>query len=265
MILRKLMMMVVILLACFVLYFSIPSSWFGFGTKSVEVTRDMELIDLDVSGVSTKMVTEERDNVEAKLDGKGQLQVRESGRAIEIEYKRSWFQSFPFFKGPELTIYIPEDYDRDIDIEVGSGNLTYEGKSKEQPILLNQLSLDLSSGNVHMANIQVKNGTFDIHSGNVGVSHYQGKFEAEVSSGNLKVQMDELTDSIEMNVHSGHAVVDLPNDADFTLDGSVNSGSITNSFSLKNKEENKRAISGVHGSGKYNVELSVSSGKIAIK
>lgn len=259
------MMLVVILLACFVLYFSIPSSWFSFGKKSVEVARNTELIELDVSGVSTKIVTEERDNVEAKLDGKGQLQVRESGRTIEIEYKRSWFQFLPFFSGPVLTIYIPEGYDRNIDIEVGSGNLTYEGKSKERPILLNKLSLEVSSGNVKIANVRTKNGTFDIHSGNVGVTHYQGKFAADVSSGNLKVQMDELTDSIEMEVHSGHAVIDLPNEADFTLDGSVNSGSITNSFPLKNKQENKRAISGVHGSGKYNVELSVSSGKIEVK
>ena len=259
------MMFVVILLAGFVLYFSIPSSWFGFGTQTAEVTRDTELIQLDVSGISTKIVTEERDDVEAKLDGKGKLQVSQSGNMIEVEYKRSWFQSFSFFSGPKLTVYVPEDYNRAMEIEIGSGNLNYEGKSKDQPIELNKLTLEVNSGNVKLGNIHTKKGIFEIHSGNVSVDHFQGKLAADISSGNIHVQLDELTDSMEVGVSSGHATIDLPDDADFTLEGSVNSGSITNSFPLKNKQENKQAISGVHGSGKYSVGLSVSSGKIDIQ
>lgn len=259
---KKILIIVVILVGAFLLFTSIPS-WFSFGKQTAEVTNAINEIEIDVSGISTTMITEKRDDVEAELDGKGTVSVKQSGDSIEVEYKRKWFQSFSFFKRPKLTIYLPEDYDRDLAIEMGSGSLNYNGQSNK-PIQINNLELDVSSGNVNMDSLTAHSGVFDISSGNVNVKRYKGKLEADVSSGKINIQMDELTDSVAVDVSSGYVELDLPNKADFTLDGKVSSGAISSNFVLKNKEENKQVLKGVHGTGEYQVDLSVSSGKIEV-
>jgi lia operon protein LiaG len=260
--LNKILIMVVILVGAFLLFLTVPS-WLSSGKETVKMTNETDLIEIDVSGISTTIIPEKRDDVEAKLDGKGNVSVDQRGSRIEIEYKRNWLHSFSFFKRPKLTIYLPEDYDRDLAIEIGSGNLNYKGQSNK-PIQINNLELDVSSGSVNMDSITAHSGVFNISSGNVNVKHYTGRLEADVSSGKINIQMDELTDSIAVDVSSGYVELDLPNKADFILDGKVSSGSISSNFVLKNKEENKQVLKGVHGTGEHQVDLSVSSGKIEV-
>ncbi|MCQ6274842.1 DUF4097 family beta strand repeat protein [Bacillus sp. V3B] len=143
-------------------------------------------------------------------------------------------------------------------------NVNYKGQSKNQPVQLNNLSVDVSSGNVNLDWITAKSGLFDISSGNVNLKHYKGQLEADVSSGNINIQLDQLTDSVKVDVSSGHVQLDLPDNADFTLDGKVSSGSISSNFVLKNKEENKQVMKGVHGTGEHQLDLSVSSGKVEV-
>jgi len=176
-----------------------------------------------------------------------------------VEYKRKWYQAFGFFKRPKLTVYLPDDYQQDLAIEVGSGNVN----SKD--LHLNNLLLDVNSGNVNLDSITTQTGVLDVSSGNIDLKHYTGQLEADVSSGNLSIQMDELTDSVKVDVSSGHVELDLPSDANFTLNGEVNSGSISNRFALENQQENKHELKGIHGSGEHHLDLSVSSGKIEVK
>ena len=67
--------------------------------------------------------------------------------------------------------------------------------------------------------------------------------------------MDELSDDVKVEVSSGHVELDLPDKADFTLDGNVRSGIISSSFSLKNKQESKQILKGMHGTGEHYVNL----------
>src|SRR3954454_7152637 len=196
-------MIMVVLVGVFLLIFTFSSGG-TFGKQKLEVTNNIDVIEIDVSGISTTIIPEKRDDVEAKLDGKGKVSVKRSGDSIEIEYKRKWFNQFSFFKRPKLTIYLPEDYHRDLAIEIGSGNLNYKGQSKNQPVQLNNFSVDVSSGNVNMDSIIANSGVFDISSGNINVKHYMGPLEADVSSGNINIQMDQLTDSVVVDVSSGH-------------------------------------------------------------
>lgn len=260
---KKIIITMVIFVGAFLLFLTVPS-WLPFGKQTAEVTNNTDVIEIDVSGISTTIIPKKRDDVEAKLDGKGKVSVDQRGNSIEIEYKRKWFNSFFFSKRPKLTIYLPEDYHRDLDIEIGSGNLTYSSQSKNQPIQINELSVDVSSGNVNMDSITSKSGSFDISSGNINVKHYAGPLEADVSSGNINIQMDQLTDSVVVYVSSGHVQLDLPDKANFALDGQVSGGSISSQFTLENKQESKQTIKGVHGTGEHHLDLSVSSGKIEV-
>lgn len=259
---QKILIFVVILAGAFILLLTIPSL-LPFGKeKEVEVTNQIELIEFDISGISTVIIPENRNNVAAELDGKGDVELREDGDSITIEYKRNWYQQFSLFRNPKLTVYIPEDYNRNIDLEVGSGNIDFKGQSNFQ---LNHLSMDVGSGNITIDSLKTKNSVMDVHSGNVDLKHHTGKVEADVSSGNLSVQMDELTDSVTLDVSSGHVNLDIPEDANFTLEGEVNSGFISNQFQLKDKVQDKSQLSGVYGTGEHAIRMDVSSGVIEIK
>ena len=259
---QKILIFVVILAGAFILLLTIPSLLpFGKQTEA-EVTEQIDLIELDVSGISTIIIPEDRSNIVAELDGKGQVEVKQNGDTITIEYSRNWSQQFSFFSSPKLFVYIPEDYNRDIDLEVGSGNIDFKGNSKFQ---INHLSMDVGSGNITMNSLSTKKSVMDVRSGNIHLKRHTGQVEADVSSGNLVIQMDELTDSVKIDVNSGRVELDLPEDANFTLEGEVNSGFISNHFELKDKVQNKQNLSGVHGTGEHFINMDVSSGVIELK
>lgn len=258
----------------------------GNGNKNDEaaITNNTEVIKVDVGSVSTTIIPEDRKNLRAEYEGKQKLTVKENGDQVEVRLKSKWFNWFNWgSKKSNLKIYIPEDYDQDLWIDLGSGNLNFSGASKNKPMKLEKLTLDIGSGNMNLRNLEVKElyqdissgnvnmnsiktekGFFDVSSGNLDIDHYSGGITADVSSGRLAVQVEQLTDSIKMDISSGLVDLDLPDDADFTLKGEVSSGKISCDLPLKDKVQNREMIHGKHGSGKHTINLDVSSGIINI-
>ncbi|MDE3837820.1 hypothetical protein C0966_00155 [Bacillus methanolicus] len=251
--------------------------------NQVEITEEIEKIKIEAHGVSTKVIPENRQDLKADLKGKAKLSVKSSGDEVEVTVKKKGFGWFLFRDKAKLNIYIPEDYDRNMDIDLGSGNLEFSGRSKSEPMKLSKLSLDLGSGNVKLKNLEVKefehdgssgdaeihslavqSGSIEVNSGSLFLKDYTGGLEADVSSGNLEAQMDKLTDFIDIEVSSGEVDLDLPDNASFILNGKVSSGNISCNFPLKDQKTDKNKIKGIHGSGEHKIDLEVSSGDIKI-
>lgn len=260
--------------------------WFTFGQDTqVNVTKDVDMIEIDVAGMSTTIIPASRNTLSAELKGKGHVTVKKYGDRIKVQYKsKNWFNGFSLFNNKKLTIYIPENYNRNLAIDSGSGTLSFSGKSKNKPMQLEDLSLHMSSGHVRLSHISTdhfeqngssgyveinslatKKGSFKMNSGKLDVKGYSGDVKATLSSGNLKLQMEKLSDSVDINVNSGFVTLDLPADADFSLNGKIGSGDISTNFSLIDLKEEKHKIEGVHGSGEYDIDLEVTSGKIELK
>jgi lia operon protein LiaG len=282
---KKVLVIFLVITGVYLLFFqSTIFSWSIFENEShkTTVSSSIDLIEIDVSGASTTIIPKDINTIQAELDGKGKVIVNKNGDQISVQYKRKWFEGgWPFFNKSKLTIYIPENYDRNLAIEVGSGNLAYSGTAQNQPMELDELKIELSSGNIELNNLTTKSfihdgssgnieinslkaekGTLDISSGNIHLEEYTGGLEVDLSSGNLDVQMDEMVGPIEMDVSSGKVSLDLPKNASFTLKTDVSSGHINNQFPLKNNDDSKKNIKGIYGSGKYQIDLDVSSGSI---
>lgn len=243
------------------------------------ISNDIESIDINVAGVKTTIIPANRDDVKAILTGKGSLIVKEEGSSIVVETKRKMFDWLSFSEKRHLKVYIPEDYNRDMEIQIGSGSLHFSGQSMK----LDELSLDIGSGNVNIDHLEVnefthdgssgnvkmdtlktKSSSFDLSSGNLEVNHFTGALKADVSSGRFSMQMDKLNDSIEIDLSSGNVNLDLPDNADFNLDGEVSSGNISSDFPLTTNGTDKKSLKGTHGSGKNQINVSVSSGNVHI-
>lgn len=255
---------------------------FAFGGNKdgrAALSKTIETIDISVGGVKTTIIPQNRDDVEAVLTGKGSLTVKETGNIIVVETKRKMFNWFSFSEKRNLKIYIPEDYNRNMNIQIGSGSINFSGQSMK----LNELSLDIGSGNVNIDHLEVnefthdgssgnvkidtlktKSSTFDLSSGNLEVNHFTGALKADISSGKLAIQMDKLNDPIEIDLSSGNLNLDLPDNADFNLNGEVSSGNISSDFPLTTNGTDKKSLKGTHGSGKNQINVDVSSGNIHI-
>lgn len=259
------------------------TTWFEFGQNksAVEVTNNTEKIELQVSGASTAIIPENTNEVRAEIKGNGKLHVEDNGDTILVKSeKKHWFNSFSFFNKREITIYIPNDFHQEMIIDSGSGNIVFDGKSMD----LEELGVDMSSGKVELSRLTAKNFTLDGSSGNVTISSltteestfemssgsltikdHTGKVKADLSSGKIDLQMEKITDSLNLELTSGYGTVDLPPDADFTLRGEAGSGMISTNLTLKDLQQDKNNIYGVSGSGKHDININVSSGKISIK
>jgi len=288
---KRIVILLIVITGLYIIYNqAVTFDWFsksGKNTTQATIAEDIDVIDVNISSVSTIIIPEDRKDVKAIYNGKDKLTVREHGDTIEVSVRHKgfgWFDWSPFSKKKKLKVYIPEDYHRKIRISLGSGNVNFSGQSKSNPLKLDELKVDIGSGNMDLKNmminkfeqnvasgnvdiksLQTETGKFDVSSGSLDVKEYTGAIQANVSSGEIDFQVDQLTDSIDIEVSSGDVKLDLPNNADFTLDGDVASGNIICELPLTSKNIKKRSIEGIHGSGKYKIDLDVSSGDITIR
>ncbi|MGY3718031.1 DUF4097 family beta strand repeat-containing protein [Sutcliffiella cohnii] len=273
-----------LLIALFTIYNLIINASWSFGNSKsdeVAVTDSINTITIEGSSSSIEVVAEDRSSVKAKLEGKGDVLVEKKGKTIAVEYKPPTFR-FISFGRQKITVYIPETFNETMEFDIGSGNVNFEG-SASNPIILEELQLDIrsgnaklehiqakmlesdvSSGNVTIRNVTVEDGSFDVRSGNTTIRNIVGSFDANVSSGNLQVSVDELTGDVKMQVSSGRATLQLPKDADFTLNGSISSGHINTGFPFDRINEDRRSVDASHGNGTHSIELKVSSGSIKV-
>lgn len=153
---KKLFVFLFLIIGLFILVIA-NTSWLSFtqNDKKVEVTDRIKQIDIDVSGVNTTIIPENRNSVDAEYNGKGKVHIKESGDSIEVEFEsKNWVNFLSWFNKKDVTVYIPEDFDRDLSINSGSGRVTFSGKSKME---LKNLSLELSSGTIHLSHIVADN------------------------------------------------------------------------------------------------------------
>ena len=252
----------------------------GSDENSIKVTDRTKEINIITHSSDMEIVPEARNDVKAILNGNGELSLRKQGDSIEVEVKQKWYQFFNFNGNSDVTVYLPVDFNHNLKLEVGSGNVKLK---EDHPLVLNDVDIEMSSGDVELSNLQTKKfthdgssgrliidqlsteeGSFDISSGDVILTKYSGPLKGEMSSGEMKVQMDQLSGDVSFDLSSGDVELDLPEDANFTLDTEASSGDISTTFTLKDQTIANNKIYGVHGSGKYQVNISLSSGNARV-
>ncbi|WP_100401895.1 DUF4097 family beta strand repeat-containing protein [Bacillus sp. FJAT-42315] len=256
----------------------------GSTENSADLTKDINKIELNMEGSDTTIIAEKRDDVKADLKGKGTLSVRENGDTIEVEVKQKWYQSFlSFGKSATATVYIPEDYDRDMEFNIDAGNLVFSGASEANPMKLDTVNTEMNAANVEFSHLNTaqwvlevsagkltidslttKEGSFDVSAGDVTLTRYTGPLEGDLAVGNMEVEMEKLVGDVRFDVNVGSVALDLPDKADFSLKGRSELGNISCDFPLQNQESRTGNISGKHGSGKYQMDVSVAAGEMEI-
>ncbi|ERI06256.1 hypothetical protein HMPREF0083_05356 [Aneurinibacillus aneurinilyticus ATCC 12856] len=249
---------------------------------------NIENMNINMPSADVRIIPEDRQDVEAVLQGrnvdKNQLSVKQSGNTLKVGLEQGKFQWFTFSDDLTLDLHIPQEYSRNMMIKAGSGNIEFEGVD-ENRTTLEKLELDMSSGTATLDNldvkllkhkgssgsIQIKNVTaeatdIDISSGDVELDHYSGSLRANLSSGDLRAEFEELTGPVKIGMTSGSVSLHMPENADFVLQGNTSNGSIRCDLPLQNRKENEGThLSGSYGNGSHPVQITASSGDITIE
>ncbi|MBS4174459.1 DUF4097 domain-containing protein [Bacillus sp. FJAT-49736] len=283
---KKLLMFLAVLVCFYIIGSSLQKvSWLPFGNNGTQAAsmENIDMIAINASAADVTVIPENRKDVKANYSGRGKVKVTKNGDIVKVSLERSWLGGFNFWDKKKLKIYIPKNFNEKMAVNVGSGRFHFSGSSKRHPMNLKDLSIDMTSGLVELKNLSVQSfkhkgssGNAQFHylkadkanikmsSGIVDLNHYQGQLNARLSSGKLKAQFDQLDDPIDIKMSSGILKLDLPEDADFSLDGNVGSGIISCKIPLKDESRSGKNIRGSYGSGKNKIYVKVSSGMATI-
>ncbi|MCR8850741.1 DUF4097 domain-containing protein [Rossellomorea sp. SC111] len=243
----------------------------------------MKHLDLDLENSDTEVIPTDKNEVKVEIDGKGTMTLAGKGDTIDVTVKHKWYEWIGFNRKSNVTVYVPKEYDQSMEVDIGSGNFVMARESDSKKWKLDELSIDMGSGNMELENIETnvfehdgssgdlvvnglttEDGKVEISSGDVELSNFEGPLEGDLSSGELTVTMDSLKGDLNFDVSSGGVKLDLPEEASFKLNGKASSGDISCNLPLKDQKIENGDISGVSGSGKYTIDVSVSSGNVDI-
>lgn len=278
---KRILLIFAIMIGLYIIFINTPS-WLSFGKNgtNAEEINNVELIKMDISSARSIIIPESRDNVEVIVDGRGHASVDKKGDTLEVIYKRNWMDGLSFFNNSaEVKVFIPENYEEEMQVNVGSGSIKLAGDSEKPPLKLKALDVNMSSGNVELSNLEVdsfkhegssgklsidsmtvQSSDINMSSGIGRITNYTGELDADISSGKMDIHLKELTGDMNISANSGAITLDVPNNSDFTLKGKTGSGHISSKLALDKQVESKGELEGSMGTGKHQIKLTVSSG-----
>ncbi len=128
-----------------------------------------------------------------------------------------------------------------------------------------ELNLNSVSGDITLKEVSSDKISVETSSGNLRLDTFSAEMDLNSVSGDISVAFKELKNDLTVNSISGSIKLNLPDKADFKLKAQSGSGTISNSFSMKQtKTGNRNTLEGLVNSGKYQIDLATVSGNIII-
>ena len=205
-----------------------------------EGSFDIKLVPYD--GDKVKIDTYDTESYEHSFD------LDNGTLTVKIKDNRKWYQmiNIGIYMGSEdrelTTVYIPEGEYEDLDLEVGSGDISVETDSSFEDAVLNSGSGDISinnsltgnldinvgSGDAYVSNMDCSSVRVDCGSGNSTISNVSvaGTLYAHSGSGDIHLT-DTSAGSLTLEVGSGD--IDFTNLEVSSADIDVGSGDVTGS------------------------------------
>lgn len=252
--------------------------------EKIEKIDTIDQISIETSSCDVNIITEDREDVKAHLYGditstfKPELETKVKGKELLIFTKRP--NSYSIFNSDlKLDIFVPKNYKENIDISSSSSNINIQNE-----LTLNSLSIDLSSGNTKLKDLNIKklkceassgsltgenivteSTVLDVSSGTIELNNFTGDLKGDSSSGSIEVNYNIFDNDIDLESSSGNVKIGLPDDAKFYLDAECSSGDIECDFPIVviGKQEDN-TLRGTVGDDKNKIIINTSSGNVNI-
>jgi DUF4097 and DUF4098 domain-containing protein YvlB len=109
-------------------------------------------------------------------------------------------------------------------VEVTSGNFEADG------LTVDDLTVDITSGDVNVENAQARTASAKAKSGFIGLEGTFYGVDVEITSGDVEIESDVLPETAELEASSGNIELSLPSGSAFTVEYDKTSGDIDSEF-----------------------------------
>lgn len=200
-----------------------------------------------------------------------------TGDTLEItEGDRDGVIFFAFGTQKKIEIYIPQEYQDALAIELGSGKVEVA-----MDMTLSEFELNVQSGAAVLGKIEAEALDIDLSSGHIRADELKGKQDVEVSSGKadlglvagegryhcssgqIEMKVSELVGNMDVNVSSGQIDIALPKEAEFLYQADVKTGDVDTYFEATSRGDEYEASVGNDPSKQ--IKVNVSSGGVNIE
>lgn len=196
-------------------------------------------------------------NPPENFDAKNLMSATLSGEMLEVEVE-SKIRSLKI-KSSELVLEIgmPTDAKRQVFVETVSGDVNFD------KVVVDSLNLNTVSGDVDTENVSAKEFKVKTVSGDVDIDA-TSPVSFKTVSGDVKLRLNNLNDSLDGQSVSGDVSVKLSPAADARVQLKTISGDIASKLSLQDIHSSKRSLTGALGKGTHQLQITTTSGEISL-
>ena len=251
---------------------------FGNGDEAEYTVKvaDTKVIKIDFVSEEVEIVMSNEEDIRIvqatsyNLKEEDRLRIKSSGKIINIDKKKINY-SFNFLDGlnksETITIYIPKNFNKDLEVKTVSGSINLQDlqlekircsstsgyikiedlqiqeelnlKSVSGDITLNQVNSNLidintTSGRIETYKVIAKTIRSTTTSGNVEFMGTCNKFKHNTTSGNLEASFNKMFKEATISSVSGDVNIEIHENDGFKVEYDTVSGDLTSKFSLDN-------------------------------
>lgn len=157
------------------------------------------------------------------------ISVKQTDKKVNIEsdYGVTLFGSIQ----ANVDIFISKKSFSKLSVDMTSGHFEV---ADDNGLTLDDLSINMTSGNTDISGVTVNECSIDITSGNVKINGAINKCEADLTSGDVDVTTSIFPQKLSGDITSGTLSCTMPESKDgFTMDYDITSGNINCDFAVK--------------------------------
>lgn len=177
----------------------------------------------------------------------------------------------------KITLSIPKDYKKNIDIDVHSANINIDSSDFDKATIhsrsgnitcsnsnLTSLTTQSNSGTVELNNISATSITCQSTSGDIDFKSIGGEINFNTNSAHIKGSITSLGKNNSFTTSSGDLKLDFSSDCSFEFLATTSSGDIDNNLKLDNYTSNEKEANGTYKDNSNSLKCSTKSGDIEI-
>ncbi|SHK34431.1 DUF4097 family beta strand repeat-containing protein [Paramaledivibacter caminithermalis] len=231
---------------------------------------DIQIINVNTVSSDIELFSEDRDDIRIHFEGSiasskeiilPELITENENGSLLIDIKHKSKMNIGYYTSNiRVHVYIPKTYSKDIIIKTTSGEIYLDYIDN-----IRNASLKSVSGDIKAECLYTEKTMLESTSGSVKIEDFKGELKCITTSGDIKINVNSLTDNIFCKSISGDTKIQLPEKSEFYLEAKSVSGDVGCEFPIIMEgklSDNK--INGKIGNGKNKINVSTVSGDIKI-
>lgn len=184
-----------------------------------------------------------------------ELSISEESSKLSIKVNRKKGWALYYKNNLSLTIDIPKTYAEAISVNSSSADV------KLKNINVNNFVFKSDSGNINLDNITINDVSVETSSGRVAITNFSGNVNVESNSGDVRIEYKHFNNNVDIKVNSGDTKLVIPENSAFNIVANTNKGKLSNSFPVEAISSTENHLVGYVGYSDKKVIISSESGK----